>query len=45
MKKEHDRIKYIQELKDYSSSPGEKEEYKEIVKTKRYPENKGPARK
>ncbi len=45
MKKEHDRIKYIQELKDYSSSHGEKEEYKEIVKTKRYPENKGPARK
>jgi len=46
MKKEHDRLKYIQELKDYSNShPAGEEEYKEIVKTKRYPENKGPARK
>jgi len=34
------------ELKDYKDShPGEAQEYTEIVKTKRYPENKGPARK
>ena len=46
MKKEHDRLKYIQELKDYSRQhPEETGEYTEIVKTKRYPENKGPARK
>ncbi len=46
IKKEHDRLKYIQELKDYKDShPGEAQEYTEIVKTKRYPENKGTARK
>lgn len=42
MKKEHDRLKYIQELKDYSKNhPDKTNEYKEIVKTKRYPENRG----
>lgn len=41
MKKEHDRLKYIQELKDYSKNhPEESQEYTEIVKTKRYPENR-----
>lgn len=46
MKREHDRLEYIKELKNYSSQrPEEAQEYKEIIKTKRYPENKGPARK
>ncbi len=46
MKKEHDRMEYIQELKNYSHNHAEEaQEYTEIVKTKRYPENKGPARK
>lgn len=46
MKKEHDRLKYMQELKDYSHDhPEEAQEYEEIVKTKRYSDNKGPARK
>jgi len=39
MKKEHEKLKYIQELKDYSREHPE-EGYTEIVKTKRYPENK-----
>lgn len=46
MKKEHDRLKYIQELKDYSKNhPDKAEEYVEIVKTKRYPENRRTAGK
>lgn len=45
MKKEHDRLNYIQELKDYSKNhPEETGEYTEIVKKKRYPENNGSAR-
>ncbi len=42
MKKEHDRLKYIQDLKDYSiNCPREAQEPGGIEKTGRYPGNKG----
>lgn len=44
MEKEHERLKDIQELKDYSKSSEKTDEYVEIIKKKRYPENKGPTR-
>lgn len=46
MEKEHDKIKYIQDLKDYSKThPEEAQKYTETVKTKRYPGNRGQKRK
>lgn len=45
MKKEHDRIKYIQDLKNYSSGHPD-EDFGDVFegKKKRYPENKGETR-
>lgn len=45
MKKEHERLKYIQELKDYRMAhPDETYDEDIIEKKKRYPENKGETR-
>ena len=45
MEKEHEKLKYMQELKDYRKKSSENTgEYVEITKKKRYPENKGPTR-
>lgn len=45
MKKEHERLKYIQELKDYRMAhPDETYDEDIIEKKKRYPENKGATR-
>lgn len=45
MKKEHDRIKYIQDLKNYSNDHPD-EDFGDVLegKKKRYPENKGETR-
>ncbi len=46
MKEEHDRLEYIRKIKEQkkSDSAEPKEEYVEMTKTKRYPENRGPTR-